>query len=130
MELNLYNGRTSLSHPPTKIHLVCPGTILSPGYETENATKPPVTKLLEKDDPKQSADEVASASLNALARGEYLITTQWLGHAMRVSSLGGSPRHGWGVVDVLFGLATAVAWLFIGPDMEAKVWRWGKENRV
>jgi 3-dehydrosphinganine reductase len=66
--------------------------------------------------------------LKGLQRGDYLITTQWLGHAMRVSALGGSPRNGWGIVDVLFGWVTGVAWLFIAPDMESKVWKWGKEH--
>ncbi|KAK6005285.1 hypothetical protein QM012_008064 [Aureobasidium pullulans] len=132
MELNLYNGsrKSSLPSPAavTKIHLVCPGTILTPGYEAENATKHPVTKILESGDPKQTEDQVADAALKGLQRGDYVITTQWLGHAMRVSALGGSPRNGWGVVDVLFGWVTAVAWLFIAPDMESKVWKWGKEH--
>ncbi|KAI4748455.1 NAD(P)-binding protein [Aureobasidium sp. EXF-12298] len=132
MELNLYNGsmKSSLPSPAaaTNIHLVCPGTILSPGYEAENLTKHPVTKILESGDPKQTEDEVADASLKGLQRGDYVITTQWLGHAMRVSALGGSPRNGWGIVDVLFGWVTAIAWLFIAPDMESKVWKWGKEH--
>jgi 3-dehydrosphinganine reductase len=132
MELNLYNGSRESSLPSpaaaTNIHLVCPGTILSPGYEAENVTKHAVTKILESGDPKQTEDEVADAALNGLQRGDYVITTQWLGHAMRVSALGGSPRNGWGIVDVLFGWVTGIAWLFIAPDMESKVWKWGKEH--
>lgn len=133
MELNLYNG--SRLHPSkpapaaeTHIHIVCPGTIISEGLERENATKHPLTKLLEEGDPKQTEDEVAAASIAGLKRGDYLITTQFLGHAMRVSSLGGSPRQGWGVVDTMFSWVTALVWLFVGPDMENKAWKWGKEN--
>ncbi|KAI5205465.1 NAD(P)-binding protein [Aureobasidium subglaciale] len=132
MELNMYNATIDSSHPspaaPTNIHLVCPGTILSPGYEAENMSKHPVTKILESGDPKQSEDSVADAALKGLQRGDYIITTQWLGHAMRVSALGGSPRNGWGVVDVLLGWVTSLAWLFIAPDMDSQVYRYGKEH--
>ncbi|THZ19557.1 NAD(P)-binding protein [Aureobasidium pullulans] len=67
MELNLYSGsRQSPTHPsPTsevKIHLVCPATILSPGYDAENETKHAVTKMLEEDDPKQTSEQVAEAA--------------------------------------------------------------------
>ncbi|CAD0082940.1 unnamed protein product, partial [Aureobasidium vineae] len=72
MELNLYNGsmKSSLPSPAaaTQIHLVCPGTILTPGYDAENATKHPVTKILESGDPKQTGDEVADAALKGLQR--------------------------------------------------------------
>ncbi|KAI5236781.1 NAD(P)-binding protein [Aureobasidium subglaciale] len=132
MELNMYNATIDSPHPSpaaaTHIHLVCPGTILSPGYENENKSKHAITKGLESGDPKQSEDSVADAALKGLQRGDYIITTQWLGHAMRVSALGGSPRNGWGIVDVLFSWATSVAWLFIAPDMETQVWRYGKEH--
>lgn len=133
-EVNLYNGarqNTSASGPTTdiNIHVVLPGTILSPGYETEGETKHPVTKILEEGDPKQTEDEVAIASVKALERGEFLITTQFLGAAMRASAWGGSPRNGW-ILDTVFSWVTAVAWLFIGPDMEAKVFQYGKKNGV
>lgn len=131
-EVNLYNGarlHSSESGPQSeiKIHMVCPGTILSEGYERENETKHPVTKILEEGDPKQTEDEVAAASIDALERGRYLITTQFLGHAMRASALGGSPRNSW-VIDTLFSWITSIAWLFIGPDMESKVFKYGKQH--
>ncbi|KAE9971613.1 hypothetical protein EG328_005485 [Venturia inaequalis] len=136
-EINLYNGSrlhpTSplYNHPETKIHIVLPGTITSPGNIEENKTKHPVTHILEADDPVSTEDEVAIASVKALEKGDYMITTQFLSHAMRASTLGGSPRNGlWGVRDMLFSWATAVAWLFIGPDMESKVYQYGKKNGV
>jgi 3-dehydrosphinganine reductase len=107
---------------------VLPGTILTPGFENENKLKHPTTKILEEGDPQQTADEVAAAAIAGLEKGGYMITTQLLGHAMRAGMLGGSPRNGWGIVDTLFAWAVNVAWLFIGPDMEKKVWNWGKEN--
>lgn len=141
-ELNLYAGAArrsspsspssafSPSIPDVKIHTVCPGTILTPGHTREETMKHPVTRILEEGDPAQTEDEVALAAFKGLERGDYLITTQFLGAAMRASALQGSPRNGWGVLDTLFGWVTGVAWLFIGPDMERKVWRWGRENGV
>jgi 3-dehydrosphinganine reductase len=135
-EINLYNGaRKHKSHPlaapPIKIHIVFPGTIISPGLENENKTKHAVTHLLEDGDPKQTEDEVAAASIKGLEKGHYMIATQFLGNVLRVSMLGGSPRHGlWGVRDALFSWVTAFVWLFAGPDMEGKVWKWGRENGI
>jgi 3-dehydrosphinganine reductase len=131
-EFNLYNGarrKDPVNGPATdiKVHCVCPGTITSPGHENEEITKHEVTKLLEKGDPAQNEDEVAAAAIKGLEKGGFLITTQFLGHAMRASALGGSPRDSW-VVDTLFSWVTAVAWLFIGPDMEGTVFNYGKKH--
>ena len=135
-EVQLYNGAryapasTTGSNPEIKIHIVLPGTILTPGHEHEQTLKHPVTSILEADDPAQTEDQVAQAAVRGLERGDYMITTQWLGHLMRAGALGGSPRNGFGVVDTIVGWVTYVAWLFIGPDMEKKVWKWGKTHGV
>jgi len=135
-ELNLYNGAAAGAHsssalPEVKNHIVLPGSILSPGLADENKLKHPVTVMLEDGDPAQTEDEVAKAAIRGLEKGHYLITTQFLGHAMRASALQGSPRNGLvGIRDTLFSWATSVAWLFIGPDMERKVWNWGRQNGV
>lgn len=131
-EVNLYNGarrKDAANAGPAdiKIHCVCPGTITSPGHEEEQKTKHKITMILEEDDPAQDEDQVAAAAVRGLESGGYLITTQLLGHAMRVSAMGGSPRNNW-FVDTVFSWVTAVAWLFIGPDMEGKVFKYGKNN--
>jgi len=132
-ELNLYSGAAAAttsgtpSIPQIKLHIVFPGTILTSGYTTENLTKHPVTKILEAGDPAQTEDEAAVAAIKELERGRSMITTQMLVAAMKVSALGGSVRDRW-FVDTVFGWVTSIAWLFIGPDMERKVWRWGREN--
>ncbi|KAK3063442.1 3-dehydrosphinganine reductase, partial [Teratosphaeriaceae sp. CCFEE 6253] len=93
-ELNLYNGYLR-GHPgqgpaaEVKIHCVVPGTITSPGLDHENSLKHPVTAALEDGDPAQTEDEVAAAAVKGLESGGYLITTQFLGHAMRAGTLGG-----------------------------------------
>jgi 3-dehydrosphinganine reductase len=134
-EVNLYNGArqhaaSPLAMPEIKNHIVLPGSIQSPGLELENAIKHPVTKLLEEGDPVQSSDEVAAVAVRALERGGYLVTTQFLARAMRAGMMGNSPRDGLGIVDTVFAWVVGVAWLFIGPDMERKVWRWGREHGV
>ncbi|KAK3634897.1 3-dehydrosphinganine reductase [Elasticomyces elasticus] len=133
-ELNLYNGyrRGHPSQGPltdVKIHCVVPGTIKSPGLDQENEVKHAVTHLLEEGDMAQTEDEVAVAAIKGLESGGYLITTQFLGHAMRAGMLGGSPRNSW-LVDTLFAWVINIAWLFIGPDMEGKVFKYGKTNEV
>ncbi|KAJ9663749.1 3-dehydrosphinganine reductase [Coniosporium apollinis] len=134
-ELNLYAGArrakygSAATAPPAdiKIHSVYPGTILSPGHAAEEQSKHPVTKVLEEGDPAQTEDQVAAVAVRELEKGGYLISTQFLGSAMRASALQGSPRNNW-FVDTVFSWATSIAWLFIGPDMEGKVYKWGKEN--
>jgi 3-dehydrosphinganine reductase len=136
-ELNLYNGHrrfsstTGRGKPATdiQIHCVVPGGIKSPGFEAENKVKHPVTHLLEEGDPTQTEDEAAAAAVKGLERGGYLITTQWFGYAMRASAMGGSPRTNV-VLDTLAAWVTSLAWLWIAPDMEGTVWKFGKGNEV
>lgn len=130
-EVNLYNGARRGQHggpaADIAVHLVCPGGIKSPGWENEEKTKHEITKILEKDDPQQTEDEVAAAAVSGLEKGGYIVTTQFLGHAMRASMLGGSARNNW-FVDTVFSWVTAVVWLFVGPDLDGKVWKYGKKN--
>ena len=133
-ELNLYNGyrRANPSAGPladVKIHCVVPGTITSPGYEREKEIKHPVTTVLEDGDPKQSEDEVARGAVRGLEKGGFIVATNMLGNAMRVSMMGGSPRNNL-ILDTLFSWVTSIAWLFIGPDMEGKVFDYGKKNKI
>jgi 3-dehydrosphinganine reductase len=123
-ELNLYHPTTN---PKIKISTVFPATIFTPGYTQENISKPPITKKLEEDDGGQNPDEVAAISVRALEKGEYLITTTLLGSAMRGSAWAGSPRNSW-VRDTFMAWVTGLAWLFIQPDMDRKVRKYGKEH--
>lgn len=131
-EMNVYNGARSKAtatqpYRRIRIHTVFPGTILSPGLETENEMKPAVTKLLEEDDTKSTEDEVAAGAVAKLERGHEIITTNLLSDAMRATSMQGSIRDNW-VVDTLFAWICSLVWLFVSWDMERKTWRWGVEN--
>lgn len=133
-EMNLYNGYRRSNNkeggaPETdvKIHCVFPATIKSPGLENENRTKHGVTHVLEEGDPQQTEDEVAAAAVKGLEKGGFLISTQFIGEAMRVGMMGGSARNNW-LIDTLFGWVIGFVWLFVGPDLEGKVWKYGKEK--
>ncbi|KAF2276111.1 NAD(P)-binding protein [Westerdykella ornata] len=135
MEILLYNGArrsnkdTGTSPAPFDIHVraIFPGTIKSPGLEQENKTKHAVTHLLEESDPAQTEMEAAVAAIKGLERGDFMTATNWLGEVLRISSLGGSKRNGV-VRDTLGQWLTSLVWLVAGPDMEGKVWGWGKKE--
>ena len=97
---------------PVRVHVVYPGTILSPGFERENRTKPDITLLLEKDDPQLTPDEVAEKAIRGLEKGQQFVTVTMLGEAMRWGVLGGSPRNNW-VVDTFMSCIVSFAWFFI-----------------
>jgi 3-dehydrosphinganine reductase len=134
-EILLYNGArrssktTNTAPAPFDINIqtIYPGSIKSPGLEQENMTKHPVTHALEDSDPVQTETEAATAAIRGLENGNYMTPTNWLGELMRISSLGGSPRDNL-LKDTLGQWLTSLAWLFVGPDLESKVWSWGKKE--
>jgi 3-dehydrosphinganine reductase len=135
-EVNLYNGarlskNNSTGQAPAPFDVVIqsifPATIKSPGLEQENRTKHPATKILEESDPQQTELEAATAAVHALEAGKISAATNWLGKLMRFSSMG-SVRRDSPVIDTLGMWLASLVWLFIGPDMEGKVWKWGKNN--
>lgn len=113
---------------PVRVHLVCPGTITSPGLERENRTKPEITMELEKDEPPQTPDAVAQKAIAGLERGNYVVSVSLLGELMRSAAvLGGSPKNNW-VVDLLLGWVVSFAYFFILWDMNGKVGAWAKKH--
>ncbi|KAL5113948.1 3-dehydrosphinganine reductase [Pleosporales sp. CAS-2024a] len=134
-EVQLYNAarrsKTSTGIQPAPfdvdIHLVMPGTILSPGFANEEKSKHPVTRELESSDPRQTELEAATAALEGLEAGEFMPTTNWLVELLRFGGLGGSQRNNV-VLDTLGAWLTAVVYLFMIPDLNSKVWAWGKKN--
>lgn len=110
-----------------KVHTVFPGTILSPGLENENKTKPGITFILEESDPEYTPDQVAKNAISGLEKGEYLVTVGWLGALMRGCAWGGSARNNW-VTDTVVTWATSIIWGFIGSDLNGKVRSYGKKH--
>lgn len=110
-----------------KVHVVYPGTILSPGLERENEVKPEITKIIEESDPKETPDEVASASIKGLENGDYFITVNWLGNLMRLGVLGGSFRNNW-VFDTIGAWVVSLIWIFVQFDIHGKIRSYGKKH--
>jgi len=134
-EVQLYNAarrsKTSSGQIPApfdvNIHAVFPGSILSPGYDNENKTKPPVTFELESSDPKQTETEAATAAIKGLEAGNFMTPTNWLVHLMRWGTMSGSQRNNI-VVDTVMAWIATIIWLVMVPDLNGKVWGWGKKN--
>jgi 3-dehydrosphinganine reductase len=109
------------------IHLVMPGTIKSPGLENENLTKHAVTRLLEEGDIVQTEDQVALAAIKGLEKGGFIVTTQFIADLLRDGMLGGSARNNI-FIDTIMSWVVSIVWLFIGPDMDARVFNYGKKH--
>lgn len=102
-----------------QVHLVLPGTILSPGNVRENEHKPEITKTIEKDDPKQTPDEVAAAAIKGLEAGQHHITVNFLGSLIKWASFGGTPKNSF--VDVLGALLATIVWIFVRPILDHQI---------
>jgi 3-dehydrosphinganine reductase len=134
-EVQLYNGarrsNTAGGQTPApfdvNIHAIFPGSILSPGFENEEKTKHPVTRELEATDPKQTELEAATSALRGLENGNYMTPTNWLVHLLRWGSLGSSQRDNI-ILDTLGAWVTSIVWLIMVPDLNSKVWGWGKKE--
>lgn len=112
---------------PVKIHIVYPGTILSPGFEREQRVKPDVTLQLEKDDPQMTPDQVATAAIAGLEAGKHFVTVNFLGEMMRWGVMGGSLRNNW-FVDTLGAFLLALAWFFVHLVMHGDIKKYAKKH--
>jgi 3-dehydrosphinganine reductase len=135
-EVGIYNAARRNKTAPTganpapfdvNIHVIFPGTILSPGFENEEKTKPEVTRSMESSDPKQTELEAATAAVQGLEAGNFMTATNWLIQVLRFGALGGSQRNNI-VLDTLGAFFTTLVWLVMVPDLNGKVWGWGKKN--
>lgn len=104
-----------------------PGTIYTPGYEQENLTKPELTKIMEGSDEGQTPEQVAKVCIERLEKGEQMITTAFLGSAMRAAAWGGSKRNNF-ILDTLFAWVVNVVWWFVGREMDGHVLKYKKQS--
>ncbi|KAI0326049.1 oxidoreductase [Cubamyces sp. BRFM 1775] len=89
------------------VHIAFPATIYTPGYEVENRTKPKVTLKIEESDSGDSPEIVATAILKGVQKGNFHITTGFLGELFRASGAGASPRPSY-VLDIIYGIISFV----------------------
>ncbi|KAL4402762.1 3-dehydrosphinganine reductase [Malassezia pachydermatis] len=73
------------------VHIYFPATILTPGLEVENQTKPELTKQIEGTDEGQTPAQCAAHLLRGVERNEYSITDGLIGWLFRISSGGSAP---------------------------------------
>ncbi len=112
---------------PVRVSIVYPGTILSPGYERENRTKPDVTLELEKSDPKLTPDETAAKAIAGLQAGRHFVTVTFMGEMFRLGVMGGSIRNSW-VLDTLGAWIMSIVWLFASLWVHGEIKGFAKKN--
>ena len=131
-EVEVYNGsRKNPSAGPVpdadmKVHILFPVGIVSPGFDNENKIKPALTLQLEKDDKPQQPDEIVKIALRRLSAGDFMISTQFLGHLMRGTGMGGSVRKNF--MDVFWNWLGSIVVIFVAPEFVSKCRNWGKEK--
>ena len=134
-EIEMYNGAFTQRHrndapaADVRIHTIFPMGILSPGFDNEQKIKPELTKKLEEADKPQTPLEVAKISISGLERGEYLITTNFVGSVMKGTAFGPSPKNSI-VGDTLLSWLSNLVFLQVIPDLRSKAFTWGKQNGV
>ncbi|KAF3212228.1 3-dehydrosphinganine reductase [Orbilia oligospora] len=95
------------------VHCCCPGSILSPGLENENLTKPGILKEIEaEDDTPQTSEDVAKYCLEELQRGQTLPVSSFLARAARSAMVGPTPRVGF-LFETLLSWACAIVYIFV-----------------
>jgi 3-dehydrosphinganine reductase len=133
-ELEVYNGArlhpsdTSVPDADMRVHTIFPCGIVSPGLEAENKIKPSLTRDMEKDDKPQHPDEIVRIALDRLDKGDFMITTMFLGHLMKGAGIGGSVRKS--ISDVFWAWFASIVILFVAPDFVRKCRNWGKLKGV
>lgn len=105
---------------------VCPGTILTPGFEEENKTKPEITRILEGADEGQTPQKIAKKIMQGLQQGRYLIVTETVGVLMRACAWGGSPRGNL-FIDVPVSWLFSLIWPIASSVMDGQVLKYKKK---
>ncbi|KAJ1033861.1 hypothetical protein NDA16_000069 [Ustilago loliicola] len=91
------------------VHAYFPATILSPGLEEENKTKPKITLDIEGTDEGLTPAQCAKGLLKGVERNHFFITTDLNSELFRVAALGSAPTNR-GVGDRVL---TLVSWIAI-----------------
>ncbi|WFD00722.1 hypothetical protein MYAM1_003474 [Malassezia yamatoensis] len=68
-----------------------PATILSPGFEEEQKTKPEITKKIEEGDDAKTPEQCAKCLLRGVQHGPFAITDGLVGRLLKASSSGSAP---------------------------------------
>ncbi|SPO46803.1 related to 3-ketosphinganine reductase [Moesziomyces antarcticus] len=85
-----------------------PASILSPGFEQENKTKPKVTLEIEEGDSPLTPEQCAKGLVKGVERGHFFITTDFNSELFRVAALGSAPTNS-AVLDRALALISWIA---------------------
>ncbi|KDQ12773.1 hypothetical protein BOTBODRAFT_56572 [Botryobasidium botryosum FD-172 SS1] len=102
------------------IHIFFPPTMYTPGYETENKTKPSVTSKIEEGDSAMTADQAAHALLRGVYKDQVHISSNLITSLFRASTRGAAPYHN-PFADACLGI---IAWIGV------PFWRWSVDAEV
>ncbi|KZV97212.1 oxidoreductase [Exidia glandulosa HHB12029] len=112
--------RSELMLYDADVHLFCPPTMRTAGYERENLTKPAITLAIEETDEGISPEDGARAILSGIRSGQAHIAADFLTHLFRASTRGSTPYNN-PIVDAVLG---CIAWIAV------PVWRRSVDARV
>ncbi|PWY99684.1 NAD(P)-binding protein [Testicularia cyperi] len=104
------------------VHAYFPATILSPGLEQENKTKPQVTLEIEGTDEGLTPEQCAKGLLKGIEAKHFFITTDFNSELFRVAALGSAPTNR-GVVDRILNVISWIAipiWRSFAADKTIK----------
>ncbi|TFY69728.1 hypothetical protein EVG20_g3024 [Dentipellis fragilis] len=87
--------RTELILYGIDVHIFFPPTMLTPGYETENKTKPKITLKIEEGDSPLTAEKAAEILFQGVRNNQFQITGNFITELFRASSREASPRRNW-----------------------------------
>ncbi|OAD73057.1 hypothetical protein PHYBLDRAFT_38732 [Phycomyces blakesleeanus NRRL 1555(-)] len=101
--------RNELKQYGIGVHIFFPGGIESPGFDTENLTKPEVTKAIEGANTPQTSKECAKSLMKGLHTGNYMIMTDFIGEILRAVSRGVSPSNNFILDSILSIIGQPIA---------------------
>ncbi|CAK5262592.1 unnamed protein product, partial [Mycena citricolor] len=102
------------------VHIFFPPTMYTPGYETENLSKPKLTLDIESTDEGITAEVAAQALLQGVQRGHTHITADMITDLFRASTRGVTPRNNL-LLDPIYDCLAGII---------APIWRMGVDKRV
>lgn len=111
------------------VHAFFPATILSPGYEQENTTKPEVTKAVEGADEGLTPEQCATQLLRGVERDEFFIADGFVGRTLRMCSSGTAPGNGPFLLELFAGMLARVRGARRSGADGRWLWRGGAGSR-
>ncbi|KAJ6608511.1 oxidoreductase [Mycena sp. CBHHK59/15] len=107
-------------YPGISVQIYFPPSMLTPGFEEENKTKPPITLELESTDEAVTPEVAAEALYRGVQKGHAHITSSFVSDLFRASTRGVTPKHNW-IVDAVLDMIA----YFVAP-----IWRRDVDKRV